>query len=113
MQKLKRKPLLQRLGSTLANLLKPVSNLLTVRVKLPKHLMTAALIGLCLLGFFLLSGCTPAKTIKPPLPPQADPRPLPRFTGSTYRELILWSIDVRESFLSCEADKAAIRRMYK
>lgn len=100
--------------STLRNLLRPVGELLTVRVKLPKLPMTAVWIALCLLLFWMLCGCTPVKKggSIPPLPPQADPRPMPRFTGNTFRDSILWGIEVREWGMSCEADKSVLRRVY-
>lgn len=114
MQKLKRMPLLQRLGSTLATLLRPVVEQLRPRIKLPKSLTTVALIGLCILTCWLLFGCTPVKTVRsiPPLPPQADARPMPRFLGSTFRDSIMWSIEVREWGTACEADKSVLRRVY-
>lgn len=114
MQKLKRQPLLKRLGSTLSNLLPPVDKLLTFHVKLPKWTMTAVWTGLLLLACWMLFGCTTqTRTVRPPLPPQADARPMPRFLGSTYRDSIQYTLEVREWGMGCEADKTAIRRMYK
>lgn len=114
MQKLKRIPLLQRLESTLKSLPRLGSKLLLRLPRLPDPLTTVVLIASCLLLLALCSGCV-TKTVRTPLPPlpsQADPRPLPRFTGSTYRDSILWSIEVRESFMSCEADKSVLRKVY-
>lgn len=111
MQKLKRKPLLPRLVSTLRNLLQPVQSLLD---RIPLSLsppMTAALIVLCLIVLLGIWGCAP-RTVRPSLPPQADARPIPDFQGRTYRDALLYLIDVREGFMQCEADKAVIRKVY-
>lgn len=110
MQKLKRKPLLERLATMLSDLLPPVDKLLTPHVWWPKFLRTIALIVLCLTLLWMCSGCTP---VRPSLPPQADERPTPQFEGETTRDLLEAYILMRESQMACEADKAAIRSMYK
>lgn len=105
----------KRLESTLKNSLKPVSELLTVRVKLPKRQMMVALIGLLILGFviFSLIGCAPrTRIVRPPLPPQAQAREVPSFQGQTYRDVIQYVIELKEAAQQSEADKAAIRRVY-
>lgn len=112
MQKLKRKPLTEQLSDTLKNLLQPVKSLLKPLDLSPRWLTMGVLIGCCLLLLVMCSGCTP-RTIRPPLPPQAEPRPMPQFTGQTFRDSILWSIEVREWGMSCEADKGAIREVYR
>ena len=111
MQKLKRRPLLQRLGDTLENLRQRALLPLWRLGISPRLVMTAALIGLFLMGCLALSGCAP-RTVRPTLPPQADPRPVPQFQGKTYRDVILYVIELKESCQASEADKAAIRRVY-
>lgn len=109
MQRTKLLDSLKPLGSTLASLLRPVGKLLRLPKMLPRSLMTAALIATFLVICFCLSACNP-KIVRPSLPPQADPRPVPAFNGRTYRDVILYVIELRESCQASEADKAAIRR---
>lgn len=113
MQKLKRLPLLRRLGNTVKNLLDSVDKRVA-RLGSWRHFLVMAAWTLFCLGLLLtLLGCAPqTRIVRPPLPPQAEPRPMPQFTGSTYRDSILWGIEVREWGLSCEADKGVIRRVY-
>ena len=111
MQKLKRSPLLQRLDSTLKNLSKRADKLLDRLPLSNNSLKTIAWIVACLLALSMLSGCAP-RTVKPTLPSQIDPRPIPDFEGQTYRDVILYVIDMREGFQSCEADKNAIRGLF-
>ena len=111
MQKLKKKPLLQRVENTVENLLASANKPLALLAVLPKPLVTIVLIALCLLFFSLLCGCSP-RMVKPTLPPQAEPREMPVFAGKTNRDTVLYAIEVREWGLSCEADKAAIRKVY-
>lgn len=111
MQKLKRIPLLQRLESTLRSLPKLGSKLLARLPRLPDPVMTVALIATTLVILAMCSGCSP-RVVKPSLPAQADARPMPVYEGRTYRDAILYLIEVREWGMSCEADKAAIRRVY-
>ena len=112
MQKLKRKPLLPPLADTLRNLLRPVGGLLETLSPLPRWLTMGALIGVCLLLLLTCSGCAPARTIRPSLPPQADAREIPAFQGQTYRDVILYVIELREVAQQSEADKAVIRKVY-
>lgn len=113
MQKLKRLPLLQRLSNTLKNSLEPVRGLVKPQIKLPKSLTTVAWIALCLLALWLLLGCAPqTRIVRPPLPPQAEAREVPPFEGQTYRDVILYVIELKETAQQSEADKAAIRRVY-
>jgi hypothetical protein len=108
MQKLKRPDLSSRIGSILGSLQGFVSNrLLPVRLW-PKSLTTIALVGICLLVLLMCSGCHP---VRPELPHQADPRPLPPFSGKTYRDALQYIPELRESFLACEADKRTIRKV--
>lgn len=73
---------------------------------------TAVWIVIILLLLVLLSGCAaPTKQPYQRLPPQAQPRPVPEYSGKTYRDVILHLIELRESNLSCEADKAVIRQV--
>ncbi len=109
MQKLKRPALSKRLGSLLSSL-QSHGNRLIERLGLwPPFLMTIASAVACLLLLSTLSGCQP-RVVRPSLPQQADPRPLPEFKGKTYRDALLHIPELRESFLACEADKAAIRK---
>lgn len=113
MQRLKRLPLLQRLRSTLTTSLKPVAKLLRPQIKLPKSLTMVALIVGSVLICWLLWGCAPqTRVVRPPLPPQAEPREVPSFQGQTYRDVILYVIELKETAYQSEADKAAIRRIY-
>lgn len=70
-------------------------------------MIASAVIFLVLLS--TLSGCAP-RVVKPSLPAQADPRPMPKFKGKTYRDALMHIPELREAFLSCEADKLAIRK---
>lgn len=115
MQRLKQLPLLQRLRSMLKTSLRPVAGLLTVRVKLSKRQMMVASIATLAILFacFFLMGCAPqTRIVRPPLPPQAQPREVPSFQGQTYRDVILYVIELKETAQQSEADKAAIRRVY-
>lgn len=112
MQRLKRLPLLKRLESTLGNLLKPVKGLLETLPPFGKPAWIALML-LTVLILAMCSGCTPAKTVRPSLPPQADPREMPAYDGQTFRDAILYLIEVREWGMQCEADKSAIRQVYK
>lgn len=108
MQKLKRLPLLRRLAGTVGRLRDSVLNLLE-RLDLSRNwLMTAVLIVTLIL---LLCGCSP-RTVKPDLPAQADARAVPEFDGQTYRDVLLYLIELREMAYSCEIDKASIREVY-
>lgn len=113
MQKLKRQPQLKQLGNTLGSLLGPVVKPLRPQFKLPKSLtMVASIVGLALICW-LLWGCAPqTRIVRPPLPPQAEPREVPSFQGQTYRDVILYVIELKEVAQQSEADKAAIRRVY-
>lgn len=111
MQKLKRIPLSQRLANTLKTLPKLGGKLLLKLPRLPDPLTTVVLIASTLLILAMCSGCSP-RMVKPTLPPQADSRQMPLYDGKTYRDAILYLIEVREWGTQCEADKAAIRRVY-
>lgn len=111
MQKLKRKPLLPPLADTLRNLLDSERGLPAILSPFGKPLMMVVLIGVFLLLYFTLSGCAP-RTVRPTLPPQADAREIPAFQGQTYRDVILYVIELREVAQQSEADKAVIRKVY-
>lgn len=113
MQKLKRKPLLMRLDATLSRL-PVIRRLRGLLLGLSaNYQMLIAWILLLVLTCLILSGCTPRPAVKPILPPQASARVIPVFDGKTYRDVLLWSIDLREGFQNCEYDKAAWRELYK
>lgn len=110
MPKTRRKPLQRRLGDMLDSLLNRASRLAASLPRLPDPVTTVALIVGLLLMCWALSGCSPrVQTVKPVLPPQAEARPMPAFTGDTYRDAILYLIEVREWGMACEYDKDAIR----
>lgn len=113
MQKLKRKPLLMRLGSTVKTLLDSVDRRVERLGPFPQFLGMLAWMLLCLGLLLTLFGCTTTRTVRPPLPPQAEARELPSFQGKTYRDVILYVIELKEAAQQSEADKAAIRRLYK
>lgn len=113
MQRLKRPGKLRPLANMLDSLLENVRELLDRLPQLRTVLTMAALIVACLLTLSMLSGCSQrVKTVRPPLPAQADPRQMPQFHGETYRDAILYIIEVREWGLTCEADKRAIRQLW-
>lgn len=65
----------------------------------------------CLL-LLLMTSCASraptARLVLPPLP-MLEPRPIPQWTGRTYRDLAAYSLRLRESAMASEADKAAAR----
>lgn len=111
MQKLKREPLLKRASDMLGSFLESGRSLLSGLRLSPDWLTTAASIVLLILLLCALLGCSP-RTIRPTLPPQAEPREIPDFQGQTYRDVILYVIELRESAMACEADKGAIRYLF-
>lgn len=111
MQKLKKPGLLSRIGSTLGYLQTHVRRTLILLESYWKLLTTAALIFLFLLLFATLSGCS-QKVVRPTLPSQADPRPMPPFHGTTFRDALIHIPELREWGTQCEADKAVIREAY-
>lgn len=111
MQKLKRPGLSSRIVGTLARLQTPVRKTLTLLESYWKPLTTAALIFLFLLLCASLCACSP-KVVRPTLPAQADPRPMPPFNGTTFREALIHIPELREWGTQCEADKTAIREAF-
>lgn len=109
MQKLKKPGPWKRLASLRSGSPQPDSRLTDRLGFWPLSLMMIASVVGFLLVLSMLSGCQ-ARVVKPSLPQQADPRPLPEFKGETYRDALLYIPELRESFLSCEADKEAIRK---
>ncbi len=103
-------PLLKRASDTLKSLLAPVKKLLDTSPLSPIFLMMAVSILFCLL---LLSGCSTTKTVKPTLPAEAQPRSAPKFHGKTYRDAMKYVAELKEYGRQCEADKAAIRYVFK
>ncbi len=112
MRKLKRKPPLMQLASISRNLTGFVGKLLRPVVRWPALLTMTALIVGCLLGCSLLWGCSP-RVVRPPLPPQAEARVIPTFDGKTWRDVLYYVVEVRSGWQSCEADKSAIRYLYR
>lgn len=112
------------LGKTLYDLLKPirstatkltdfVGNLVPLPSLSPGFRMMAVGIGMLVILLLMLSGCsTSSRTVRPPLPPQAQPRMIPDFAGRTHRDILLYGIEMKEGWLGCEMDKKAIRRLY-
>jgi hypothetical protein len=111
MQKLKRPDLSSRIESTLRSLLRPVVGSLKQLAVSGKVLKMAALIVIILMICVATSGCQP-RTVRPSLPAQADPRPMPKFRGTTYRDALVHIPELREWGTACEADKAVIREMF-
>lgn len=111
MQRLKRKPLLMQLASTLRNLTGSASKLLPPLVRWPTWLTTLALIVCFLLALSLASGCSP-RIVRPPLPPQAEARVIPTFDGKTWRDVLYYVVELRQTCQASEADKSAIRYLY-
>lgn len=74
------------------------------------QILTSALIVLCLL---MLAGCSPAVRVQTVRVTPPDhllaPRAEPVYTGTTYRDALIWSLRVREAYRMCELDKAAVR----
>ena len=109
MQKLKKSGPSKRIESLLSAS-RMRANRLTDRLGfLPLSLMTIVSLAGFLLVLSMLSGCQP-RTVRPSLPQQADPRPLPEFKGKTYRDALMYIPELRESFMACEADKEVIRK---
>ena len=111
MQKLKRKPSLPPLADTLRNLLGSERGLLGILSPFGRPLVIASIILMVLTLAMCCAGCAP-RTVRPSLPPQADARDMPAYDGQTFRDAILYLIEVREWGMSCEADKAVIRQVY-
>lgn len=113
-----RDSMLNRLLRPLASMTKNLQQyVLTARELLPLSpgfRWVAASIVLCLLLLLTLSGCAPqTKTVRPPLPSQAQPRLVPDFTGSTHRDVLMYAIELREGWLSCESEKGVWRHMHE
>lgn len=75
-----------------------------------RSLTTAASIALCLT---LSAGCSP-KVIREassqPVPSELEERCVPAFEGSTYRDLVAYTLRVREAAWACETDKKAAKQ---
>lgn len=111
MQKLKRPGLSSRIVGTLVRLQQPVRRMLTLLEIYRWPLTTAALMFFFLLILATLSGCQ-AQVVRPTLPAQAEPRPMPEFKGRTYRDALIHIPELREWGTACEADKTAIREAF-
>lgn len=85
----------------------------SVLVNWPGCRMTAAWIVICLL--MPIAGCATCPTPAPALPPlpMLAPRPLPSWDGKTYRDLLGYTLRLKEAAQSSEADKAAARAILK
>lgn len=103
-------PSLKQASGTLKSLLAPVKKLLSNPPLSPMFLMTAALMLFFLL---VLSACSTTKTAKPTLPAEAQPRTAPKWHGKTYRDAMKYVAELKEYGRQCEADKAAIRYVFK
>ena len=112
MQKLKRKPLSSRVRSTLRTLPSPLSLVEKWQRLSPLFRQTIVLTAASLLICFMLLGCASRQVNQPPLPAQAQPRVIPAFKGETPRQIILWAVDLREGWESCEYDKQVWRELY-
>lgn len=99
----------KQVSSTLGNLLRPANALLGKVGLSVNWLMMAVLIGLLVV---MLCACSP-RVVRPSLPPQAEPQQVPQFEGKTYRDVLLYVIELREACYASEADKAAIRYVYE
>lgn len=109
MQKLKRKPLSSRVRSTLRTLPSHLSLVEKWQRLSPLFRQTIVLTAASLLICFMLLGCA---SRHPLLPAQAQPRVIPAFKGETPRQVILWAVDLREGWESCEYDKQVWRELY-
>lgn len=80
-------------------------------VRLPGCRTTVAWIVLCLL--VPMTGCATRPMPHPALPPlpMLAPRPIPEWSGRTYRDLLVYSTRLREAAQASEADKAAARAL--
>lgn len=112
MQRLKRKPLRMQLVSIFENLTGSVDKLLRRTDQWQAWQMMLALTGALALVLLLLSACSP-RIVRPPLPPQAEARVIPTFDGKTWRDVLYYVVELRETCMSSEADKAAIRYVYR
>lgn len=76
----------------------------------PLFRMMAACLGICLLVLLTTSCASPTcpQTTLPPLP-MLKPRPVPAWEGRTYRDLLGYTLRLREAAHASEADKAAAR----
>lgn len=104
----------KRLESTLRNLIGRVVRQIDGLGSSFGYLTTVVWTAIFLLALAICcSGCAPQiRTVRPPLPPQAQAREVPSFQGQTYRDVILYVIQLKEVAQQSEADKAAIRRVY-
>lgn len=112
MPRLKLRNLLKPRNGRRDNLLTRIGALLKGLLSLPKWLMTAVSIGIILLILALLLGCAKRVVkVRPLLPPQSAPRPIPSYQGQTYRDVIQHAIDLRRVAEACEIDKGVWRAM--
>ena len=58
-----------------------------------------------------LSACA----VRQPQTPDAflRPTPVPAMQGETWRDVALWCLELEAAAMSCNADKAAIRKIYE
>ncbi len=113
MQKLKRQPFSRQVESMLQQLERIVGKLLLRLDPSPGWMKTLVWISILALALSLCSvtACTP-QMVRPQLPAQADPRPVPLFEGRTHRDVIYYVIELRETLQNCEADKQSIRSLF-
>lgn len=103
-------PLLKQASGTLKSLLAPALKRLD---RSPLFLPSLMMAALMLFFLLTLSGCSTTKTVKPTLPAEAQPRTAPKFHGKTYRDAMKYVAELKEYGLQCEADKEAIRYVFK
>lgn len=68
-------------------------------------LMLASMLWLILM---LLTSCASPRQTIPPMP-MLEPRPLPQWDGKTYRDLVGYSLRLKEAAAASEADKRAAK----
>lgn len=110
MQKLKRKPIAEKLESIVRNLLDIVRNVKLRNLLSVISPQTIVFVTILILILLLLSGCSPRRDVV--LPPEAEPRPMPPLYGTSALDAMLGVPLYREWGLACEADKELIRSMY-
>lgn len=110
MQRLKRKPMSEKLESIVRSLLTIVRTVKLPTLSLERSLKVIVFVTILILILLLLLGCSPRHSVI--LPPEAAPRPMPPLYGTTGVDALAGIPLYREWGLSCEADKAVIRALY-
>lgn len=110
MQKLKRKPIVERLLVIVQNLPSIVDKLKQVTRSLTPFQLKIACVAICLIGLLMLFGCSAPQ--RRTLPPEAAQRPEPPLYGRSGVDALKGINLYREWGSACEADKAVIRAMF-